>query len=92
MGYLQVYAPTGYSTMQGASDYEFIYEVRDEYVPMGGPPAAKLRYIFQVPSFERETELTEEVKPQTVPDGSQTTFTLADMPTDAKYARFYLTG
>lgn len=92
MGYLQIYAPSGYTTMQGASDYEFVYEVTDEYKPMGGPPPAKLRYIFQIPSFENEasTTMEEDVKPQTVPDRSQATFTLGDMPSDAKYARFYL--
>lgn len=92
MGYLKIYAPSGYTTMQGASDFEFVYEVTDEYVPMGGPPPAKLRYIFQIPSFENEpnTGMVEDVKPQTVTDRSQATFTLGDMPTDAKYARFYL--
>ena len=92
MGFLQIYAPSGYTTMQGASDFEFVYEVTDEYVPMGGPPPAKLRYIFQIPSFENEPNsgMKEDVKPQTVDDRSQATFTLGDMPTDAKYARFYL--
>lgn len=92
MGFLQIYAPSGYTTMQGASDFEFVYEVTDEYKPMGGPPPAKLRYIFQIPSFENEpnTGMVEDVKPQTVPVRSQASFTLGDMPTDAKYARFYL--
>lgn len=92
MGFLQIYAPSGYTTMQGASDFEFVYEVTDEYKPMGGPPPAKLRYIFQIPSFENEasTTMKEDVKPQTVPNRSQTSFTLGDMPSDAKYARFYL--
>ncbi len=95
MGYLQIYAPSGYTTMQGASDYEFVYEVTDEY--SGGQLTnPKLRYIFQIPSFENEasTTMVEDVMPQTVPNRSQTSFTLGDMPSDAeyapKYARFYL--
>ena len=32
LGYLQLYAPSAYATMQGASDYEIVYQVTDEYI------------------------------------------------------------
>ncbi|MBQ8714072.1 MAG: hypothetical protein IJ552_02560 [Prevotella sp.] len=90
IGYLQVYAPTEFATMQGASDYEIVYEVTDEYT--SGTPEFKLRYVFKIPAFENEPNagMTEADKPQTISDRSVASFTLGDMPTDAKYARFYL--
>jgi len=90
LGYLQVYAPTEFATMQGASDYEIVYEVTDEYT--SGTPEFKLRYVFKIPAFENEpnTSMTEDTKPQTVTDRNATSFTLGDMPDNAKYARFYL--
>lgn len=90
LGYLQIYAPSAYATIQGASDYEIVYQVTDDY--HGGMPTMTSRFVFRIPSFENEpnTGMVEDVKPQTVPDRSQTSFTLGDMPSDAKYARFYL--
>ena len=90
LGYLQIYAPSAYATIQGASDYEIVYQVTDDY--HGGMPTMTSRFVFRIPSFENEpnTGMVEEVMPQTVDDRSQATFTLGDMPTDAKYARFYL--
>ena len=90
LGYLQIYAPSAYATIQGASDYEIVYQVTDDY--HGGMPTMTSRFVFRIPSFENEpnTGMVKEVMPQTVDDRSQETFTLSDMPTDAKYARFYL--
>lgn len=90
IGYLQVYAPTEFSTMQGASDYEIVYEVTDEFT--SGTPEFKLRYVFKIPAFENEpnTGMTEDTKPQVIANRSAASFTLGDMPTDVKYARFYL--
>lgn len=90
LGYLQIYAPSAYATIQGASDYEIVYQVTDDY--HGGMPTMTSRFVFRIPSFENEpnTGMVEDVMPQTVPDRSQTSFTLGDMPSDAKYARFYL--
>lgn len=90
IGYLQVYAPTEFATMQGASDYEIVYEVTDEYT--SGTPEFKLRYVFKIPTFESEPNIgmTEADKPQTISDRSAASFTLGDMPDNAKYARFYL--
>ena len=92
LGYLQIYAPSAYATIQGASDYEIVYQVTDDY--HGGMPTMTSRFVFRIPSFENEpnTGMEEDVMPQTVDDRSQTSFTLTlgDMPSDAKYARFYL--
>ena len=90
LGYLQIYAPSAYATIQGASDYEIVYQVTDDY--HGGMPTMTSRFVFRIPSFENEpnTGMVEDVKPQMVTDRSQATFTLGDMPSDAKYARFYL--
>lgn len=90
LGYLQVYAPTEFSTMQGASDYEIVYEVTDEYT--SGTPEFKLRYVFKIPAFENEPNagMTEADKLQTISNRSAASFTLGDMPDNAKYARFYL--
>ncbi len=90
LGYLQIYAPSAYAKIQGASDYEIVYQVTDDY--HGGMPTMTSRFVFRIPSFENEasTTMEEDVKPQTVPNRSQTSFTLGDMPSDAKYARFYL--
>lgn len=91
LGYLQLYAPSAYTSMQGASDYEIVYQVTDDY--HGGMPTMTSRFVFRIPAFENEpnTGMTTATKPQTVTDRSAAPFTLADMPTDAKYARFYLT-
>lgn len=90
IGYLQVYAPTALVTMKDASDYEIVYEVTDEYT--SGTPDFKLRYVFKIPAFENEpnTGMTEDTKPQVIANRSADSFTLGDMPSDAKYARFYL--
>ena len=90
LGYLQIYAPSAYATIQGASDYEIVYQVTDDY--HGGMPTMTSRFVFRIPSFENEpnTGMVKDVKPQTVDDRSQATFTLGDMPSGAKYARFYL--
>ena len=76
--------------MQGAFDYEIVYEVTDEYT--SGTPEFKLRYVFKIPAFENEpnTGMTEDTKPQEIANRSADSFTLGDMPSDAKYARFYL--
>lgn len=91
LGYLQLYAPDAYSTMQGASDYEIVYQVTDEYVNTW-MPVMNMRWVFRIPAFENEPSatMTTADKPQTVTDRAAATFTLADMPADAKYARFYL--
>ncbi len=91
LGYLQLYAPSAYAKIQGASDYEIVYQVTDDY--HGGMPTMTSRFVFRIPAFENEpnTGMTEATKPQTVSDRSAASFTLAGMPTDAKYARFYLT-
>ncbi len=91
LGYLQLYAPSAYGKIQGASDYEIVYQVTDDY--HGGMPTMTSRFVFRIPAFENEpnTGMTEATKPQTVSDRSAASFTLAHMPTDAKYARFYLT-
>lgn len=90
LGYLQLYAPNAYTTMQGASDYEIVYQVTDDY--HGGMPTMTARFVFRIPSFENEPSatMTTADKPQTVTERTAATFTLADMPADAKYARFYL--
>ena len=90
LGFLQVYAPTAYASMQGASDYEIVYDITDEYA--GGMPVMKMRFVFQIPAFENEPNvgMVTADKPQTVTDRAAATFTLGDMPADAKYARFYL--
>ena len=91
LGYLQLYAPTAYSTIQAASDYEIMYQVTDDY--QGGMPTMTSRFVFRISPFENEpnTGMVEATKPQTVSDRNAASFTLGDMPTDAKYARFYLT-
>lgn len=91
MGYLQIYAPTEYAKLQAASDYEIVYEVTDEYT--SGTPEFKLRYVFQIPSFENEPNAGMETadKPQTVTARAAASITLSGMPTNAVYARFYLT-
>ncbi len=91
LGYLQLYAPSAYDKIQGASDYEIVYQVTDDY--HGGMPTMTSRFVFRIPAFENEpnTGMTTADKPQTVSDRSAASFTLGDMPTDAKYARFYLT-
>lgn len=91
LGFLQLYAPTAFSTMQGASDYEIVYQVDDEYVNVWMPDM-KGRWIFRITPFENEpnTGMTTAEKPQTISDRAAASFTLTDMPSDAKYARFYL--
>ena len=91
LGYLQLYAPSAYATMQGASDYEIVYQVTDDY--HGGMPTMTSRFVFRISPFENvpNTGMAEATKSQIVPDRSAESFTLGDMPTEAKYARFYLT-
>ena len=92
LGFLQLYAPNAFSTMQAASDYEIVYQVDDEYVN-AWMPDMKGRWIFRITPFENEpnTGMTTADKPQE-PNHTDVSFTLGDidMPTDAKYARFYL--
>lgn len=90
LGFLQLYAPNAFSTMQAASDYEIVYQVDDEYVN-AWMPDMKGRWIFRITPFENEpnTGMTTADKPQE-PNHTDVSFTLVDMPTDAKYARFYL--
>ncbi len=91
LGFLQLYAPTAFSTMQGASDYEIVYQVDDEYVNVWMPDM-KGRWIFRITPFESEpnTGMTTAEKPQTISDRAAASYTLVDMPSYAKYARFYL--
>ena len=91
LGYLQLYAPSAYAKIQGASDYEIVYQVTDDY--HGGMPTMTSRFVFRISPFENvpNTGMAEATKSQIVPDRSAASFTLGDMPTEAKYARFYLT-
>ena len=47
LGFLQLYAPNAFSTMQAASDYEIVYQVDDEYVN-AWMPDMKGRWIFRI--------------------------------------------